>query len=92
MFRSSVISDLEACNKKKSVTTITGTVIDSKGRPIIGASVIESGTSNGCITDFNGKFTLKVKENVIIYISCKGYGGKNANAKNGMLITLDKKK
>lgn len=91
MFRSSVISDLEACNKKKSVTTITGTVVDSKGRPIIGASVIESGTSNGCITDFNGKFTLKVKENVILYISCKGYSGKNANAKNGMLITLDKR-
>ena len=91
MFRSSVISDLEACNKKKSVTTIIGTVVDSKGRPIIGASVIESGTSNGCITDFNGKFTLKVKENVILYISCKGYAGKNANAKNGMLITLDKR-
>lgn len=92
MLREAAITEVYKCNKEKSITTINGRVIDSKGRPIVAAQVIESGTSNGCLTDFNGKFTIKVKENVILYISCKGYGGKNANAKNGMLITLDKKR
>lgn len=41
--------------------TATGLVTDANGEPIIGASVIEKGTTNGTITDFNGKFTLNVK-------------------------------
>ena len=39
---------------------ITGTVKDNLGEPAIGASVVEKGTSNGTITDVDGKFTLKV--------------------------------
>ena len=34
--------------------TVTGTVIDSNGEGIIGASVLEAGTTNGTITDFDG--------------------------------------
>ena len=37
---------------------ITGVVVDSKGEPIIGANVVEKGTTNGTITDFDGKFIL----------------------------------
>ncbi len=37
---------------------ITGTVKDHLGEPVIGASVLEKGTGNGTITDFDGKFTL----------------------------------
>lgn len=39
--------------------TVTGTVIDEKGEPIIGASVFEDGTRNGTVTDVNGRFSLK---------------------------------
>ena len=41
-------------------TEITGTVVDGTGEPIIGATVMEKGTSNGAITDLDGNFKLKV--------------------------------
>jgi outer membrane receptor protein involved in Fe transport len=41
-------------------STIKGTIIEkSSGETIIGAAILEKGTSNGCVTDYNGKFTLK---------------------------------
>ena len=39
--------------------TITGVVSDAAGEPIIGASVVEVGTTNGTITDIDGKFCIK---------------------------------
>ncbi|MBQ7540192.1 MAG: carboxypeptidase-like regulatory domain-containing protein, partial [Bacteroidaceae bacterium] len=39
---------------------ITGTVIDETGEGVIGATVMEKGTSNGTVTDFDGNFKLKV--------------------------------
>ncbi|MCQ2335236.1 MAG: TonB-dependent receptor [Paludibacteraceae bacterium] len=41
---------------------VTGQVVDGNGEPIIGASVLEAGTSNGTITDVNGNFTLSVSQ------------------------------
>ncbi len=38
--------------------TISGTVTDFTGEPVIGASVLVNGTTNGTITDLNGKFSL----------------------------------
>ena len=49
--------------------SITGVVKDAAGESIIGASVIEKGTTNGTITDFDGKFSLTVKQNAEIAIS-----------------------
>lgn len=40
--------------------SVTGTVSDSQNEPLIGASVLVKGTSNGAITDVDGKFLLKV--------------------------------
>ena len=51
---------------------ISGTVVDAIG-PVIGASVIESGTSNGAITDLDGNFTLSVQPGASIEISSIGY-------------------
>lgn len=42
--------------------TITGVVIDQTKEPVIGASVVVQNTTNGCITDFEGRFTLEVSE------------------------------
>lgn len=53
--------------------TITGTIVDAKGETIIGANIIEKGTSNGTITDFDGKFTLQVGDNAVLRISYIGY-------------------
>lgn len=41
--------------------TVRGTVVDTKGEPIIGASILEVGTKNGAVTDFDGNFSVKVK-------------------------------
>ena len=40
---------------------VTGVVLDASDEPIIGASVVEKGTTNGGITDINGRFTLNVR-------------------------------
>lgn len=41
-------------------TEITGTVVDETGETVIGATVMEKGTTNGTVTDFDGVFTIKV--------------------------------
>ena len=52
---------------------INGVVIDKNGEPIIGANIMEKGTSNGTITDFDGKFTLNVSNKATLVISYIGY-------------------
>lgn len=59
--------------QQAKMISVKGTVTDSKGEPIIGASVVEKGTTNGIITDLDGNFTLKVPENAVISISYVGY-------------------
>ena len=54
-------------------TEISGTVVDTTGESVIGATVKEKGTSNGTVTDFDGNFTLKVNEGAILVISYIGY-------------------
>jgi TonB-linked SusC/RagA family outer membrane protein len=54
--------------------TVTGTVVDAAGEPIIGANVIEKGAAaNGTVTDANGNFSLNVAENAILKVSYIGY-------------------
>lgn len=48
--------------KKGSAKTITGTVIDENGNPVIGASIIVKGTVNGVLTDIDGKYTIQAHE------------------------------
>lgn len=52
---------------------VTGIVKDEKGEPIIGANVVEKGTTNGTITDMNGNFTLEASDNSILLVSFIGY-------------------
>lgn len=52
---------------------ITGVVKDANGEPVIGASVTEKGTTNGIITDIEGKFLLTVKPNSTLEVSYLGY-------------------
>jgi TonB-linked SusC/RagA family outer membrane protein len=52
---------------------ITGTVTDSNGETIIGANVVEKGTTNGTVTGLNGAFSLTVSEGATLQISFVGY-------------------
>ena len=70
-------------------TEVSGTVVDIHGETIIGATVMEKGTTNGTITDFDGNFTIKVNEGTILVISYIGYQTLEVPAKQGMKVTLN---
>lgn len=57
----------------QQTVTFTGVVKDKTGETIIGASVLEKGTTNGCITDLDGNFTLKVSPNATLIVSYVGF-------------------
>jgi TonB-linked SusC/RagA family outer membrane protein len=52
---------------------VSGTITDQSGEPIIGANVVEKGTTNGVITDVDGNFSLSVGDNAVLRISYIGY-------------------
>ena len=52
---------------------VKGIVLDESQQPIIGAFVVEQGTSNGTVTGADGDFTLRVANGAVLEISCIGY-------------------
>ena len=69
--------------------TAKGNVIDSTGEPVIGASVVEQGTTNGTVTDINGNFTLNLSTpNAKIEISFIGYKTQVLAAQSGKLMAV----
>ena len=68
---------------------VSGTVLDATGEPLIGVSVLETGTNNGVVTDFDGGFTLTVKQGAKLTFSYVGYTSKTLAAANGMKVTLE---
>ena len=69
---------------------ITGTVLEAATDfPVIGASVVEVGTTNGVITDFDGNFVLNVAEGAQIQISYMGFAAQTLAAKDGMIVKLE---
>lgn len=60
-------------SQQKADRTIKGTVLDASGEPIIGANVVEKGTTNGTVTDLDGKFTLDVPGSATLSISYIGF-------------------
>jgi len=67
---------------------ITGTVVDPEGEPIIGATIMEKGTSNGVITDIDGNFKMKVAAGTTLVISYIGFNTQELPAQNGMQVTM----
>ena len=59
-------------NVQQATKKITGTVVDAMG-PVIGASILEKGTTNGTVTDFDGNFSLNVKPGATIVVSFIGF-------------------
>lgn len=61
---------------KASQRRVTGVVTDPKGEPVIGANVVEKGTTNGTITDVDGNYSLEIPEKASLLISYIGYTSK----------------
>lgn len=74
-----LLCSLGAMAQKK---TVTGVVTDVAGEAIIGASVVEAGTTNGVITDLDGKFSLSVSLNGKLQISYIGYQAQTIDVKD----------
>ena len=69
--------------------SVKGSVSDTKGEPIIGASVVVKGnTTQGTITDLDGQFTLNVPSNSTLVISYIGYVTQEVPAKGTVKVTL----
>ena len=69
-------------------STITGNVTDETGEAVIGCTVLEKGTSNGTITDFDGNFTLQVQAGKTLVFSYVGYLTVEMPAADGMKIVM----
>ena len=80
-------------NEVQQAKKITGTVTDAMG-PVIGASVVVKGTSNGVATDFDGNFTLSVNQGQTIVVSYIGYVSKEVkiDSRSNYQITLEEDK
>ena len=75
-------------NQQKKI--ITGTVVDPNGEAVIGANVLVKGTTNGTITDMDGKFSLEIPEGAMLLVSYIGYGDYETKVGNqsNLSITL----
>ena len=69
-------------------TTISGTVLEEDGEPLIGATVMVQGTKQGTQTDTNGRFSISVPAGKKIVISYIGLVSQTLTPKNGMKVTL----
>ena len=68
--------------------TFQGIVVDEENEPVIGASVVQKGTSNGSITDIDGKFSVYVEPRTVLVISYVGYVTQEVTASDNMHIVL----
>jgi TonB-linked SusC/RagA family outer membrane protein len=63
----------ESLEPQQSKIRITGTVVDQTGEPVIGANIREKGTTNGTVTDADGKFSLTVSNSAVLQVSFIGF-------------------
>ncbi|MCD8093688.1 MAG: TonB-dependent receptor plug domain-containing protein [Bacteroides sp.] len=78
----------ETTESNQQVEEIHGLIVDTSGTPIIGASVLQVGTTNGVTSDLDGKFTLRVPLGSTLKISYIGYTSVEVKAAKDMKITL----
>ena len=67
---------------KGQARTVTGTVIDEKGEPVIGATIKVKGKNSGTITDLDGNFTLQVLGSTTLTVSYVGYTSQDITVGN----------
>lgn len=87
---SKINTTTSAENRQQARKNITGRILDVKGDPVIGANIVEKGTTNGTVTDIEGNFTLNVEENAVIHISYIGYLPQELSSagKNSLQVVL----
>ncbi len=100
----SVLSSKKKCMKKKlflsllvfcgmtfglqAQKAITGKITNDKNEPIVGASIIEKGTSKGVISDIDGNFKISVADNATIVVSFVGFSSQEVSVGNSSTIDV----
>ena len=77
---------IEAIEQQKK--QIVGNVKDNNGLSIIGANIVEAGTTNGTVTDMDGNFTLSVEEDAVLHISFIGYYTQEISISGKSVLTV----
>jgi hypothetical protein len=76
----------ETLEPQQDRVSITGTVVDETGEPVIGANVMEKGTSNGTVTDMDGNFSLSVAGNATLQVSYVGFITQDVDVSSGVVV------
>ena len=84
----STINAVQQQSSKVNQRTLTGTVTDEQGEPIVGATVIEHGKKTGTITNGDGAFSLATTPGTTLTISYVGVAPQTVKARNGMRVIL----
>jgi len=82
-------TDNESTTQQKT-KKVTGVIKDEKGDPIIGANVLEKGTTNGTITNIDGFFSLNIKEDATLHVTFIGFSEQDVivGKKNNLTVQL----
>lgn len=74
--------------EQQKTIQVTGLVEDANGVPLPGVNVVVKGTTNGTITDENGKFKLAVPTESTLVVTYIGYASQEVKAKSNLVITM----
>lgn len=86
LFVSLMLLSLGASAQNK--ITVKGNVTDSQGEPVIGATIFESGTKNGVITDFDGNYTISIASNGTLHVTYVGYADQNVKVAGRTTVNI----
>lgn len=83
-----VVRSITPMSSSQQKKTITGTIVDPSGMPVIGANVMVKGTTNGTISDMDGKFSLDVPEGAMLVVSYIGYANQEIKVGNQTNLSI----
>lgn len=88
MQSNAAVNGMKNVSSVQQTRTVKGHIVDDAGEPVIGASILEKGTTNGTITDIDGNFQLNVGNDAVLVISYIGYQTQELAATENMDIVL----
>lgn len=74
--------------QQQDLITVTGTITDDQGNPVMGATVREEGGSAAAVSDMDGKFTLQVKPTATLSVSYIGFDTKRVSVSGKTSLTI----
>lgn len=85
-----VLSPASVTETKQQTRSVKGNIVDQNGDPVIGANIVEKGTTNGTISDVNGQFTLNLQQkNPVLVVSYIGFTTKEIPVGNLSVLNIN---